>query len=185
MENCRVIYYDLETTGLSNNDRIIEIAGKDNNNIVFNKLINPDMEISDFISNLTGITNKKVKYRNTLERSKKIINDYFDFGNKNVYLISHNGDNFDLRFLNQHFDIKCRHIDNLKFFKKLLKQPYNSLKYLCNLFKINTNNHHHAYDDVVMLESLFLKGVELFKIKYNLEDVNMDMIYNYIYDESF
>ena len=36
-----------------------------------------------------------------------------------------------------------------------------------------------------MLKSLFLKGVELFKIKYNLEDVNMDMIYNYIYDESF
>ena len=65
-------------------------------------------------------------------------NDYFDFGNSNVYLVSHNGDNFDMRFLNQHFEIKCKHIDNLKFFKKLLNESNNSLKYLCNLFKINT-----------------------------------------------
>ena len=139
MNKNRVIYYDLETTGFGREDRIIEIAGKDNNNVVFNKLINPEMNISDFIENLTGISNKKVKYRNNMERSKKVISDYFDFGNRDVYLVSHNGDNFDMRFLNEHFKIKCKHIDNLKFFRKLLSESNNSLKYLCNLFKIDTN----------------------------------------------
>ena len=182
MNNNRIIYYDLETTGLSKDDKIIEIAGKDNNNMMFNKLINPDKKISDFIENLTGITNKKVKYRNNIERSKKIISDYFDFENENVYLVSHNGDNFDMRYLKEHFDIKCKHIDNMKFFRKLLCEKNNTLKYLCSLFKIDTSNHHHAYDDVVMLEKLFLKGIELYKIRYNLEEVSIDMIYNYVYN---
>ena len=48
MNNCRIIYYDLETTGLdSENDEIIEIAGKDNNGEIFSKLLKPSKEISE------------------------------------------------------------------------------------------------------------------------------------------
>ena len=42
----RIIFYDLETTGLKNSiDKIIEIGAKDNKGNIFNKLINPECEI--------------------------------------------------------------------------------------------------------------------------------------------
>jgi DNA polymerase III epsilon subunit-like protein len=76
-------------------------------------------------------------------------------------------------------------MDSMKFFRKLLCSNNNSLKYLCKLFNIDTKNHHRAYDDVIMLEKLFLKGIEIFKLRYNLNEVDIDMIYKYIYEESF
>ena len=54
----RIIFYDLETTGINPaKDTIIEIGARDNRGNEFNKLINPKQEISPYIENLTGITN--------------------------------------------------------------------------------------------------------------------------------
>jgi len=182
MSNCRVIFYDLETTGLdSKNDRIIEIAGKDNSGSIFNKLINPEIEISNKIVEITGISNNLVKYRNTIEQNRNNIEDWFDFGNKNNYLIAHNGDRFDLKFINNVFDVNSKHIDSLKFFRKLIKQHSYSIKGLCELFNIDTRGHHRALNDVLILEKLFNKGMEVYKIKYNLEEVSIEDIYNYTY----
>ena len=182
LSNKRIIYYDLETTGLNNDDNIIEIAGKDNYDSIFNKLINPECEINDKIVNLTGITNNKIKYRNTIEQNREKIEEWFDFNNKNIYLIAHNGDNFDLKFLKKSFKINCKQIDTLKFFKKLINQHSYSMKNLCNLFGIKIEGHHRALSDVIMLEKLFLKGIELYQIKYNIEEVDIDEIYNYTYN---
>ncbi len=181
LSNKRIIYYDLETTGLNNDDNIIEIAGKDNNNNIFNKLINPECEINDKIVNLTGITNNKIKYRNTIEQNREKIEEWFDFNNKDIYLIAHNGDNFDFKFLKKSFEINCKQIDTLKFFKKLINQQSYSMKNLCNLFNIKIEGHHRALSDVIMLEKLFIKGIELYQIKYNLEQVDIDEIYDYTY----
>jgi len=182
MTDYRIIYYDLETTGLdSENDEIIEIAGKDNNGEIFSKLLKPSKEISDKIEEITGINNRKLKYRNTLEQNKDKINNWFDFKNKGNYLIAHNGDRFDLKFLERTFDIKCYHLDSLKFFKKLLRQQSYSIKSLCELFNISTKGHHRALNDVLILEKLFMKGIETYKIKYNLDNVSIDDIYNYTY----
>ena len=83
MKDCRVIFYDLETTGLdSENDKIIEIAGKDNNGEIFSKLINPKVNISNKIEEITGISNDNVKYRNNIEQNRSKIEEWFDFGNK-------------------------------------------------------------------------------------------------------
>jgi len=182
MCNNRVIFYDLETTGLDSiSDRIIEIAGKDNNGNIFSKLINPEKEISNKIEEITGISNDNVKYRNTIEQNRNKIEEWFDFGNKNNYLIAHNGDNFDLKFISNIFNIESYHLDSLKFFRKLLRQHSYSIKSLCKLFNIDTRGHHRALNDVVILEKLFNKGLEVYKIKYNLDEVTMEEIYNYTY----
>ena len=79
----RLIFYDLETTGVNpESDEIIEIGAKDNYGNIFEKLINPKKEIPDKIELLTGISNKKIKYRNDIERSYDLINDWFDFDKK-------------------------------------------------------------------------------------------------------
>ena len=56
----RLIFYDLETTGVDPlNDEIIEIGAKDNYGNIFEKLINPNKTIPNNIELLTGISNNK------------------------------------------------------------------------------------------------------------------------------
>lgn len=179
----RIIFYDLETTGLNpENDKIIEIGAKDNYGNEFSKLINPECTISNIIENITGITNEKLKYRNTLEQNRGKIMEFFDFDNKDIYLIAHNGDNFDHLFLYKEFSVNCKMIDSIKLFRKLL--PYQksySIKNLCNIYNIDTSGHHRALEDSNILEQLFYKGVELYKLTYNKKNVTIQEIYRYIY----
>jgi len=186
----RIIFYDLETSGVdTKNDSIIEIGAKDNFGNTFNKLINPQRLISSTIENLTGITNSKLKYRNTLEQSYELINDWFDFEKKNnkykeVYLIAHNGDRFDLRFIERYFNVKCKSIDTLLLFRKLLpNRNSHSIKTLCEIYKIDCSRHHRALDDVIILEQLFEKALELYSIIFDIEisKIKIETIYDYIY----
>ena len=180
----RVIFYDLETTGLKNEqDKIIEIGAKDNMGNIFNKLINPKCDIPIYIEKLTGITKKKVLYRHTIEQAREQIKEWFDFENENIYLIAHNGDNFDIKFLQEEFNIKCKQIDTLKLFRKLIpQQQSHSIKTLCNIYNIDCSKHHRALDDVIILEQLFMKAIELYKIMYNVNNINIEEIYSYIYN---
>ena len=66
------IVFDIETTGLdSTYDEIIEIGAiKVHNNTIisiFNSLVKPQNEIDEYITKLTGITNKMVKDAPTIE----------------------------------------------------------------------------------------------------------------------
>ena len=75
------IVIDIETTGLDpSSDSIIEVAGLKvkNNTIVdsFSSLINPGFLISDFISNLTGITNDQLSSAPDLF---SVLNDFYNF----------------------------------------------------------------------------------------------------------
>ena len=167
-----MIFYDLETTGVNpESDEIIEIGAKDNYGNIFEKLINPKKEIPDKIELLTGISNKKIKYRNDIERSYDLINNWFDFDKKNknykeVYLIAHNGDNFDYKFISKHFNIKCKCIDTLTLYRKLLPcQRSHSIKTLCEIYNIDCSKHHRALEDVIILEKLYYKAFRI--ILYN------------------
>ena len=61
-----IVFFDLETTGLSiSNDRIVEISIykilKDNNTEIKTWLINPGIDIPNDVAEIHGITNEKVK----------------------------------------------------------------------------------------------------------------------------
>ena len=179
----RLIFYDLETTGVDPiNDEIIEIGAKDNYGNIYEKLINPNKEIPMKIEKLTGITNNKIKYRNSLEQSYNNIEELFNFDNKNIYLIAHNGDNFDYKFLSKHFNIKYKCIDTLTLFRKLLPcQRSHSIKSLCEIYNIDCTKHHRALEDVIILEKLYYKALELYCITQNKNKVNEDEIYKFLY----
>lgn len=187
----RVIYFDLETTGLdSTTDKIIEIAAIDNNGNEYDRLINPNCIVSDKIIQLTGINNKMLKYRSNMNQLHSNINTWFDFGNKNVYLVAHNGIRFDMKFLMNHFYINCKIIDTIDLYKKLLPDyKYYSLKSLCEYFGMEYKNAHRAMNDVVMLRDIFEQAVIMYKSIYkkkeelnsNLDDELVEELYKYVY----
>ena len=93
------VVIDVETTGLDpEKDRIIELAAVRvvRNEVVdtFSSLVNPDFEISGFISNLTGITNDMLA---DAPRIQDILPTYLDFIGDAVVL-GHNVV-FDVKFL--------------------------------------------------------------------------------------
>lgn len=96
-ENCCII--DLETTGLDTEyDEIIEVAALRirNGQITesFSRLVKPASEISEFITELTGITTEMVQDAPTIS---EVLGDYISFiGNDTV--VGHNV-NFDINFI--------------------------------------------------------------------------------------
>ena len=99
------VVFDLETTGLDySNNEILEIGAVKirNGEIIetFNTLIKPmKVEISDFITDLTGISNEMVKDAPTI---KELFPKILEFlGNtKDTVIVAHNA-NFDVGFLKQ------------------------------------------------------------------------------------
>jgi len=93
------IAIDLETTGLDPSfDDIIEVAAihiKDGSVISeFQSLVNPGYQISEFITNLTGITNEMLADAPKID---DILLNFIDFLS-NYTLVAHNA-NFDINFL--------------------------------------------------------------------------------------
>ena len=88
--------------------------------------------------------------------------------------------------MQKHFNIKCKSIDTLTLFRKLLpNKSSHSIKTLCEIYKIDCTKHHRALEDVIILEQLFYKALELYSIIYNIDidDICIEDIYNYLYYE--
>lgn len=92
------VCFDFETTGLGVSDKITEIGAV---KVVggeicerYDRLINPGMEISDFIADLTGITNEMVKNEPKIEI---VLPEFLAFCGE-LPLVAHNA-KFDSRFL--------------------------------------------------------------------------------------
>merc|ERR1712000_508446 len=101
--NMKVVYFDLETTGLrSNSDRIIEVSAvrvsddNDNENLIFDELVNPMRKIPSIVVKLTKITDEMVKDKPLI---KEVLTRFSQFLRTGDILIAHNGDNFDSKFL--------------------------------------------------------------------------------------
>jgi DNA polymerase-3 subunit alpha (Gram-positive type) len=144
------VVFDLETTGLFNEDEdIIEFGGirvKDGNVIDrLDVLIKPTKPVPSFISELTHITNDtladKKSFSEEIDRILKFIGD--------SVLIAHNGINFDIRFLNKKLTqlgrepVKNILIDTMQISKALHPSyPRHKLGYICRQNKI-------MYDDSI------------------------------------
>lgn len=145
---------DLETTGLDSYwDDIIEIgAMKIKDGVVidsYSSLIKPDEEISDFIINLTGITNEMVSDAPNIEEA---LPGFMDFVGDSI-LLGHNV-NFDVNFLydksmlifNKPFTNNF--IDTMRISRKLFPDFNNhKLNTLIRNFNLEKRGFHRALGD--------------------------------------
>ncbi len=153
---------DLETTGLSPEyDDIIELAAiKVKNNVIidtFQKLVNPGYEIDEYITDLTGITNKMLENQPMID---DIIEEYIDFISDDI-VVGHNV-NFDINFIydnlynchNKYFSNS--YIDTMRFARKLCKElKHHRLVDLIDFFNINTDAQHRALADCETTYSIY------------------------------
>lgn len=155
--------FDFETTGLDPvKDTIIEIAAikvRNGNRVgTLSIVVDPEREVPEFITNLTGITNEDVKGQPIL---KDVLPFFLNFIGDSV-LVAHNAA-FDLSFLeaksrelelplptNEFIDTRTICID---------KFPYKSHKLtdMCEQLGINLTGAHRALNDVTATGNLLYK----------------------------
>lgn len=122
----------------------------------FSTLINPEIDIPYFITNLTGIDNEMVKNApKFFEVAKKIIEI-----TANSLFVAHNV-NFDYRFIKQEFsrlgyDYYRKTLCTVQLSRKLLPghRSY-SLGKLCSDLNIDINGRHRAAGDALATVKLF------------------------------
>ncbi|MDP4152092.1 MAG: exonuclease domain-containing protein [Bacillota bacterium] len=148
------VVLDLETTGLDPSyDDIIEVAALriENNEIVgqYQSLVNPGYKISEFISNLTGITNEMLSKAPHIQ---DVLKQFIDFIGDSI-VVGHNA-NFDINFLydncSRNFDMlfKNNFIDTMRLSRRLFKkETHHRLSDLVMRFGIGPTIEHRALND--------------------------------------
>ena len=95
-----VIFYDLETTGLNQfHDKITEMCFHKyeslNHFTKYSELVNPEVNISYFITNLTGISNEMVLNKPNFTQQTQNLLQFISNSQNTNYLVAHNNDGFD------------------------------------------------------------------------------------------
>lgn len=161
------VVFDLETTGLSqNHDLIIEIgAVKVRRGEVierFHRLVNPEEDLSSFISTFTGIDNEDLK---SAPKISEVLPEFLKFIEGTI-LVAHNA-SFDVRFI----EAKSRdlglgfvdhpYVDTLNlaryFYSDKIKRF--NLKALSKFFKVELENHHRADEDAEATSNVWVKMI--------------------------
>lgn len=157
--------FDIETTGLARTNDIIEIGAiKVRNKKVskkFSSLVRPRKSIPYLIQEITGINNLMVL---DAPRIEEVLPDFLDFIGDDI-LLGHNIVSFDSKFICREaaelgINIKNPLFDTLTYAKKLKKSGVPmpdslSLDVLSQLFKIERNAAHRAYDDALANAKVF------------------------------
>src|SRR5690625_2803622 len=158
----KFVVIDLETTGHSPNDKIIEIGLvviKTTKTVgEYTTLLHPGQAIPTFISNLTGITDEDVKDApQFIDKANEITNFFND-----SYLVAHNVP-FDLNFLNDELTDHELNIltnpvlDTVELARILFPQaPGFKLAQLADFFQIEHKDPHRALSDAYVTAELFL-----------------------------
>ena len=161
------IALDFETTGLSKfTDRIIEVAailfkdGKITESFV--TLVNPKMQISDTITNITGITNEMVSHAPT---EQEIVEELYScIGN--YPLVAHNM-KFDEGFLKELFNRynlpeKSNQLYDTLHLARVTNfdQPTYNLGFLSELYNLSSEGSHRAKKDSENCGHIFMHFVE-------------------------
>jgi DNA polymerase III subunit epsilon len=162
----RPIYFDTETTGVKfDRDKIIELAAYDPvNDKTFCQFINPGIPIPKEATNIHHITDDMVKDAPSF---KEVGQMFLEFCSGEVCLIAHNGDTFDIPFLDYEFKTaglefpKYPSVDSLKWSRKYRPDfPKHSLQFLREAFNIPANQAHRALDDVMVLHAVFSQMIQ-------------------------
>lgn len=180
MEDSELIVFDIETTGLSPvNDEITEIGAlkiKDGKIIEeFSQLINPQKKISQFITDLTGITNEMVEDKPLIGQ---VIEDFKDFIGNSI-LVAHNA-SFDVGFIREkmkknNINLNNPILDTLELSRAVFPQmKSHKLNILAKFLGVNLENHHRALDDARATSEVLLKILDILKEKgiENIGEIN-------------
>ena len=184
MGNFTTIVIDFETTGLSPGygDRAIEVGAVliSSGKIIdrFQSLMNPEMRISGFIEEYTGITNRMLS---AAPRIKDVMHTLKSFLAQH-HLVAHNA-SFDARFLDAEFD-RINHKRQNEFACSLLTSrrlypdaPNHKLETLVRYKNLTTDGvHHRALADAEMTAHLWLRMIEDMKNNYELQTVPFRLI---------
>jgi DNA polymerase III epsilon subunit family exonuclease len=159
--NFRFVACDIETTGLSNSDSIIEIAAVkfSNGDIeeVFSSLVRSKVPVPPVITRITGITQAMVT---EAPHPESVIKDFIEFI-RNHQVIFHNA-SFDMRFIKRYLNhfgqpIPTRIIDTLQLARRKLPDlPNHRLATLVEHFGIRSTGFHRASDDSISTGHLYL-----------------------------
>ena len=184
MGNYTTIVIDFETTGLSPGygDRTIEVGAVliSNCQIVdrFQSLMNPEMRISSFIEDYTGITNRMLStapsIREVMHKLKTFLAHH--------HLVAHNA-SFDSRFLDAElYRINHKRINefacSLLTSRRLYPEaPNHKLETLVRYKNLSTDGvHHRALADAEMTAHLWIGMIEEIKNSYGLQTVPFDLM---------
>lgn len=179
MNTSATVVIDFETTGLSPGygDRTIEVGAVliSNNQIAdrFQSLMNPEMRVSGFIEEYTGITNRMLTsappIHEVMHKLRKFIAHH--------HLVAHNA-SFDSRFLDAEFG-RINHRRCNQFGCSLLvarrvypEAPNHKLETLVKYKGLKTDGiHHRALADAEMTAHLWLRMIADIKGSFGLRDV--------------
>lgn len=154
---------DLETTGLDpKTDRILEIGavrvedGRETDR--FSQLVNPRREITEKITELTGITGEMVEECPDISA---VLPEFLEFCGDGPIL----GHNilFDFRFLkraavNHGYSFERRGIDTLALCRKFMPAgEKKNLSAACRYFQVENGRSHRAFDDALAAHRLYQK----------------------------
>jgi len=157
-----ILFFDLETTGLSNSDRIISIGTTklmpDGTIESKNSLVNPMIPITDEATAIHGITNEDLIDKPKFPQLAKSLYEFM----KDCYLAGYNSNFFDIPMLQEEF-LKCGiefpdnsqiTIDVCSIFKHFEKRDLSSaLKFYCGK---DMENAHDAQADIDATVDVFL-----------------------------
>ncbi len=173
-----VIIFDVETTGLSpQNDRLTEIGAVKIKGLriidSFNTYVNPQMPISEKITELTGISDDTVK---DAPLEKEAVEAFFRFCGENPILIAHNA-SFDTSFLRavfarQGMELPFTTLDTLILCRSMLPElGHHKLDQVAKHLKLGKFDHHHASDDAYMLAKIYLALMDRLIRDYHIEQL--------------
>ena len=184
MGNYTTIVIDFETTGLSPGygDRTIEVGAVliSNRQIVdrFQSLMNPEMRISGFIEEYTGITNRMLS---TAPSITEVMHKLKVFLSQH-YLVAHNA-SFDSRFLDAELN-RINHKRQNEFACSMLSSrrlypeaPNHKLETLVRYKNLETDGvHHRALADAEMTAHLWIRMIEDIRTNYGLQSVPFSLM---------
>lgn len=194
LKDATYVVFDVETTGLSavHNDLIQIAASKmHKGNIIeqFDEFIDPGHPLSEFTTELTGITDNHVKGAKPLVQ---VLQEFQEFCQGTV-LVAHNA-TFDVGFMNANYErhqlptISQPVIDTLEFARNLYPEyKRHGLGPLTKRFGVALDHHHMAnYDAEATGRLLFIFIKDVFD-KHgltNLEQLNTDLVSEDSYKKS-
>ncbi|MBK23402.1 MAG: hypothetical protein CME70_05290 [Halobacteriovorax sp.] len=170
--------FDLETTGGNHkNDKIIEIGMVKIENLEIIKeadyLIQPEIQIPDFIQKLTSITPEDVEDAPKIE---EVIDEILEFMGDSI-LVAHNT-SFDVPFFNSVLrrlgkpELENRSLCTNLMTKYLIPNLMNSnLNYMSKIFEISHRKAHRALDDASATAELLLNYLKIF-IDKKIQKIN-------------